>query len=309
MQITNDALRAIFTSFNTTLQAAIDTTPLFWDKIAFKVPSAARQNVYGWMAELPHMREWIGERIVRNLVANAYTLVNKDYELTIGVSRNDILDDQLGVYGPRMQMMGMSAAKLPDDLTASAMINGSTNLAWDGQPFFNTSHPVGDAAGNVYSNYSASGMALTSANYNSVKSTMASYIGASGKAMGITPNLLIVPPQLELAARQILYGQTTAPAAAAGQNAANVQSTNMLIGSANLVVVPELASQPTAWYLADATKPVKAIIWQERQAPQMVPLANPEDPNVFFRKEYIYGVDSRGAVGYSLPFLMYKAVA
>ena len=47
------------------------------------------------------MREWIGDREIQNLSASDYTIKNKDYELTVGVDRNDIEDDTLGIYNHR----------------------------------------------------------------------------------------------------------------------------------------------------------------------------------------------------------------
>ena len=56
-----------------------------------------------------------------------------------------------------------------------------------------------------------------------------------------------------------------------------------------------------AWYIIDASKVYKPVIWQPRKAFNMVKLFSETDPNVFFKKEYVWGVDGRAGVGYS-PF-------
>lgn len=61
----------------------------------------------------------------------------------------------------------------------------------------------------------------------------------------------------------------------------------------------------TAWYLMDTSKPIKPLIYQKRKDYQFVALDNPEDPNVFFKDEFIYGADGRGNVGYGLWQLAY----
>ena len=51
------------------------------------------------------------------------------------------------------------------------------------------------------------------------------------------------------------------------------------------------------------------LIWQNRRSPQLVSMANPDDPNVFNDKQLLWGVDGRGAAGYALWFLMARAIA
>lgn len=309
MQITPAALDAIFYTINTLFQGAYSTTPNFWNRVAMLAPSAGRENRYGWLRALPAMREWIGERVYRNLEASSYTLVNRDFELTLALKRNEIEDDLIGMYNSYIQMMGAQAAKWPDDLVRTVMQEGNTRLCFDGQPFFSASHPTFAPAGGTYQNWFASGTALSSANYQLLRQTMMSYVDEAGRPMGITPNLLVVPPQLEATGRQILNADFTAPAAALGQNAASIQQTNVLKGSAELLVLPELTNQATRWYLLDNTKPVKPFVFQQRKAPTSVALTDPQSENLFRRKEYVYGVDSRGEAGYSLPFLCAAAQA
>ncbi|MCG8436149.1 MAG: Mu-like prophage major head subunit gpT family protein [Gammaproteobacteria bacterium] len=74
--------------------------------------------------------------------------------MTISVDREDIEDDQFGIYGPLFQEMGMSTAAHPDQLGFGLLksgFDGSKGLAYDGQFFFDTDHPVLDEAGNEIS--------------------------------------------------------------------------------------------------------------------------------------------------------------
>src|SRR5687768_5562618 len=98
MQLTPASLEAAFYTFDARFASATAQTPTWWQKLATKVPSTSRENRYSWMAELPRFREWIGERYVHNLAARAASIINKDWELTVEVDRNDIEDDQLGMY-------------------------------------------------------------------------------------------------------------------------------------------------------------------------------------------------------------------
>lgn len=61
-----------------------------------------------------------------------------------------------------------------------------------------------------------------------------------------------------------------------------------------------LGGSGDAWYLLDTSKVLRPMIWQPREAFQMVMKDRPTDDNVFFQKKFIYGVDGRCNVGYGL---------
>lgn len=59
----------------------------------------------------------------------------------------------------------------------------------------------------------------------------------------------------------------------------------------------------TPWFLVCSKMPMKPIIFQSRKAPEFVAKDRLDDDNVFFNRQYIYGVDMRCAVGFGLPQL------
>ena len=93
------------------------------------------------------MREWIGERTIKQLQAYKYTVRNKDWEATIAVKENDLRDDNLGVYGIQAANAGYAAKQFPDELIFKLVSAGFTNLCYDGKPFYSAEHPVGENAG------------------------------------------------------------------------------------------------------------------------------------------------------------------
>jgi len=82
-------------------------------------------------------------------------------------------------------------------------------------------------------------------------------------------------------------------------------TTNVYKGTAELLVVPELAGADTAWYLLCTSRPLKPLIYQERKAPRFVALDQETDDNVFMRKQYLYGVDARSNAGYGFWQMAY----
>lgn len=111
-------------------------------RIATVVPSATASNTYGWLGQFPGFREWVGERVLKDMAVHGYSITNKKYESTVAVSRTDIEDDAVGVYRPLMSEMGRAAAVFPDELVFGLLKAGHSTSCFDGQNFFDTDHPV-----------------------------------------------------------------------------------------------------------------------------------------------------------------------
>ena len=147
MIVNQGNLQILFQAYRANFQRGLGQYQAQWDRVATRVPSATRENKYGWLGQLPNVREWIGDRHVQNLQQHDYTIRNKRFELTVAVGADDIKDDQYGVYGPMMEEMGRSVAAHPDRLVFDLLKRGFTETCYDGQPFFDTDHPVLDADG------------------------------------------------------------------------------------------------------------------------------------------------------------------
>ena len=217
MLITSANLNALRTGFQTSFQNGLAMASSMAAMVATEVPSSTAKERYGWIGKIPNVREWIGPRQVQNISESDYTIDNKDWELTIGVGRNDIQDDTLGIYAPLFQEMGQSTGALKDQLVFGLLKAGFNTNGFDGQFFFDTDHPV----------LAANGAATTYANTD----------GGGG----------------------------------------------------------------TPWYLLCTNRALKPIIYQKRQDWTFVAKDNVNDDNVFTNKEFVYGADARGAVGYGFP--------
>lgn len=295
MLITRASIQQLQVGFSAIYRAGWNATRPKLVELATTVPSNTRTNTYGWMARLLKMRKWDGPRVIQNLNTHAYQLENEPYELTVGVDRDDIEDDQLGVYNPLFEELGRQAQKWPDQVLKAVLQAGTTTNGFDGVPFFSTAHPL-NPAGNQSNNFSST--PLSAANFGVVRAAMSAYTGEDGEPLGVTPDTLIVPPALEDMANSIV----TAEYGASG-------ATNVQRGQARVVVVPELANEPATWYLADTSNAIKGLVWQLRKAPQFVAKTDLTDDNVFFQKQFVWGVDARGVGGYGPWYLMARATA
>ncbi|MDR0710151.1 MAG: Mu-like prophage major head subunit gpT family protein [Spirochaetaceae bacterium] len=116
------------------------------------ITSDTRSNTYAWLGQFPQMREWIGDRVIKDMAEFSYQIVNKKYESTFGVDRADIEDDILGQYSVIAREMADEVVRFFNRNIAALLTGGLTNLCYDGQPFFDTEHPVyqkADGTGDV----------------------------------------------------------------------------------------------------------------------------------------------------------------
>ena len=159
MIINSQSLDLVEKGFKTVYTEAFLEADTNWDKVAMTVPSSGRDETYGWMGQFPQFREWIGPRHVNGLEAHSFTIVNKDFESTVAVPRNHILDDRLGVFKPAFSQMGYLARQHPEELIMGLLANGFSTTCYDGQNYFDTDHPVA-------ANHDGTGATTNVANYD-----------------------------------------------------------------------------------------------------------------------------------------------
>lgn len=135
-------LQTLGVGFKATFEEGLGMAPTDHMQVATEVPSSTAREEYGWLGKVPRVREWIGDRVVQNISQHSYAIRNKDFELTIGVDRNDIEDDNLGIYGPLFREMGQATGAHECELVYGALKAGFSTECYDGQFFFDTDHPV-----------------------------------------------------------------------------------------------------------------------------------------------------------------------
>ncbi len=159
MIINSGNLAILFRAFKAAFQRQFDAVPSEWNKVATLVPSSTSVEDYGWIGQIPGMREWIGDRFINTLSSHDYSIRNRSFENTVGVDRDKIDDDQYGIYAPMFEMLGQTAKELPDTLVFQLLALGAATPCYDGQNFFSATHPVIGANGVVanVSNLAAGG--------------------------------------------------------------------------------------------------------------------------------------------------------
>jgi phage major head subunit gpT-like protein len=142
MIINSANLAGLNKGFNVSFNKGLGSAPSYYKRLAMLTKSSTSEEIYAWLGQLPKVREWIGDRVLKNLSAHGYAVTNRLFESTVKVKRTDIEDDQYGVYGPLFEELGLAAGEHPDELVFSLLAAGFSTRCYDDQYFFDTDHPV-----------------------------------------------------------------------------------------------------------------------------------------------------------------------
>lgn len=146
------------------------------------------------------------------------------YGKLLKITREMIINDDAGIFTRVPEKMGRAAARVPGNLVYNVLINNG-NLK-DGNALFSTANGNTFAAVLDYDGLDALNVAMTTQAFD-------------GKTLGIRPQKLVVPPQLELTARQLMLSEL-----ADSENQANVFRNRF-----DVVVEHRLSGDAAQWYL------------------------------------------------------------
>lgn len=315
MDITPANINAYFTRLQFGFQGAMESVPTFWNQVATEFPSDTEQNLYPFLSMIPGLREWVGPRVMNNIAARAFTVVNKHWEDSFAIDINKFKDDTYGFYSQALPMLAQQVAEWRDRRIAQKVELGTTEVCWDGQFFFDTDHPVdpdNSGAGTNSNKLVAAGYDIAVADplvpFADAKAKMALWKREDGQQIGVIPDTIMVHPNEEKYALQIAKAVTTAQTingAAAGAGVSNVFS-----GSVNVIVNPYLTvTSGKPWYLLCTKRGIKPWGWQNRQAPSLVARTEVTSENVFKLRQFEWGVDLRGEALPTFPFLAFRMSA
>lgn len=280
-------MESVSKGFQTVFNDALNTQNSDYLKIATDIHANTVTVDYSWLADMPSMREWVGDRTLNELAAWNYTISKKDWEASIKVKRDVIEYDNLGIVKPRIIDL---AAAVPEHY--NSMVFGlleSNGDCYDGKKFFAADHQV---KGQNFSNLS--NLELTEENYEKTVAEMGRLIKDNGNPLRIKPNLIVVPPELKAKAKELFLAEKKANGAS-----------NPLYKEVEILVCYELTKKKT-WYLLDTSRAVKPIVLQKNKEAQFVAQDKPDDEAAFMRKEFRYGVDTEDNAGYGLWQMAYK---
>jgi len=274
---------------------ALDATIGDYQRVATIVPSGSDEESYPWLGAVPSVREFVDERMPLGLLEHNYTIRNKTWESSIAVERAAIEDDKYGQIKLRVQSLAREAKRHVDELVFTLIKSGFTGICCDGQYFFDTDHSDGESGNQSNKGTSA----LAAASLQAAITAMMKYKDDRGKFLGIVPDLLVVPPDLQWTAMELLESTYWPEAVANSEKHAS----NVLKGKLDLLVSPYLTDS-NDWFVLSTRGVVKPVILQSRTPVEFSAL-EADSESGFMRDQYIYGVRARYNAGYGLWQMAY----
>jgi len=263
--------------------------------LATQYTSSTASNHYALMEALGGWSEWNGARQFKDVASQQFEVLNKDYEMSIKMPKNQLEDDQIGMYVDIVPNMVAGWFKKQQALIMGVLTGNP--IAYDGLALFGTTRTYGDS---VISNRVTG--ALTATTFNTAYVAMSSYTDHAGEPLAVKPDVLVVGPKLAKAAADIvgnLYlgdGETSAT---------QIQNYYNTLG-VRLVVSPYLIGDyENYWFLADTTDIVKGVLLQIREVPSPI-LSNAQE--VARSKTIDYMADGRMAAAPGAPHKVYAGI-
>ena len=281
-------LKEVSKGFSKVFNDALATQNTDYLKLVTEVKANTRVVDYRWIGDIPKMREWVGDRTFNQLTSQKYLIEKKNWEVSIEVDRDDIEYDNIGIVKPRIQAMAQECVEHYNELVFGLLEANDT--CFDGKAFFAADHAVGSG---TFKNLLA--LELSQENLLAARAEMRGLCNEFGKPLNIRPNLLVIPPELEVTALKILKADTLA----------NGES-NITKGIVDFVVCDRLTDDK-AWYLFDTSRVLKPIILQINKRPEFVAQDKPDSESNFLRRTHRYGVDTEDNAGYGLWQLALKS--
>jgi len=217
---------------------------------------------------------------------------NYEFAMGIQVERRLVDDDQYNQINRRASNMSDSFNQTIEQDAVNVFINGftdsgtnrmgaSTNGA-DGVALLSTAHPHSPAnTNNTQANEAT--LALTIDNIDTTRQAMRNFTDDQGNLLGVNPDMLLVPPELERTATQLVSERAIYEPGSAQYDV------NMFSGRFRPVVWDRL-TDANAWFLIDSTLMKQHLIWQWRIRPEFAQAEDFDGLTAKFRGYMRYGI-------------------
>ena len=221
------------------------------------------------------------------------TLTHKEFVRGFKVERKLVDDDQYNVINARPRALALSATRTREKHAASVFNNAfsSSYTGGDGVSLCNDSHPLAPThSGDTFDNAGTS--ALSYDNVVGTRRLMREFVDDRGELIVVSPDTLIVPPELEEQAWAIW--RTMNKVDSADYHA------NFVQGFLRNVIVWDYLTDANNWFMVDSAMAKLYLMWIDRIALEFA-----MDPSSDFRLEARYRGYMRYSYGWSDPRFIY----
>ncbi len=235
------------TSMNKRLLKEYQAWPSEWAKFALVVPikdfkqqDRIRLASFG---SLPVVNEDTPYTTV-SLTDTRATYSAKKYGNIVAISREVIVNDDLQAIRQIPQKLAVAAAYTLAEFVYGFLSGGRATAIYDGNNLFDA------AAGPFNHGHNRRVDALATAGLTLGITTMKEQTNASSKRIGLKPSFVVVPPELEFAALQLMKS--------GGLPGGNLNDINPILGYCEVIVSPQLTNT-LEWFLVADPRMVDTV--------------------------------------------------
>lgn len=300
-----------YQGFGTLLNNRLASYESFYPRIATVVQTNQLLNREIWLNAVPKMRVWEGPKFISRISAENLPIVTRPHEVSIAIGKGEILNDNLGIYAPKIGQLAERYPQALDDLAVTMLCagvqgGGILGTTYDGQDLIDTDHVFRSADAGVaafqYSNrvtgaFSASVFQSAVTKFKTLKNEHGIPVN-----IGSGPLMLLHGPANRILVRNVLALDT---ASIGGF----VLPQNLDKGGAQPVECPWIQARTTSvlgtsvtltgleWFLMPMNS--TAVIAQIKRAAEF--LSVEEGYQVFMDGTYYYGLEAEFGAAYGLP--------
>lgn len=294
--------RAIIGSFYARLEQ--DAGSSWIARLSNYFTSDQESETYRWLGQVPQMRQWVGGRQAKGSRTQGFTIANVLYEATLEFLLDEIRRDKTGQVQVRIGELATRTNSHWAKLMALLIINGASQVCYDGQYFFDTDHAEGDSGAQSNSiSYDMAGSAPTAAEFAAAimnaLTQLVGFVDDVGEPLNETAQkfLVLVGPQHLQAASAALAAPVVL---SGGQSQTNILATSNFGGfTIELAVSARLATLGQKFMVFRTDADVKPFIRQEEQGVQVDAIAEGSELE-FKERKHQYGVHAIRNVGYGM---------
>lgn len=261
-----------------------------------------------WLGETADMQDATRDGLkIGGVRRYNFSITHKVYKAALRFRISDLDTDNLGQLRPRVDGLARKAAGHPGRLAFDQLEANPT--AFDGTSLFADTRTWGLGA-NFDNNLAGAG--VTSANIETdiaaVRAAMLRAQDDQGEEMELSPNVLIIPPELSL-----VFGKVLGPTRQAGGDTAQVAVVDPSQGNvwkAGGYTVIELArlTDTNNWYALHVGAEINPFVYSWVAQPSIMNSPTLNDDSAKFDDELIWVVRGEYNVGVSLPQYFIRVV-
>jgi phage major head subunit gpT-like protein len=281
-------VEAAYVVFSTIFSMKLKHTPTVYERIATVITGVSERVEFKWMAELPIMKKWLGDRALTKLRGEGTALVPEWWANGLECDVDDLMSDaKLGLIMPFIREMArMGGARMDQSViemytAGTAATYGTT---YDGQFLYDTDHTAAGSGGGTSQSNVISGAFGTVA-WNAALQRGMEFKDSQGEPIGATPSLVFGGPAQQLAFRTLFDVDRQAGGA-----------DNVDKGTGKYFISPRISSTP--WFTVAEEVELRPVLIGVQAPVEFVSADDPRAVEMFMRRTALYGAHVKFGVCY-----------